>query len=362
MVPSFVMCLNISKQNFMKHSLLLACLIASSLFAVAQMDDAKFLYQTNSLATAAIEKVTAETSGGNIIAMGADKDLRIEVYVKPSNSREKNLSKEDIKKRLEADYDLIVKTDNHLLTAIAKTKRKNFDWNRGLSISFKIYLPKKCSNHLVTSGGNISITALTGDQNFTTSGGNLDVESLSGHIIGTTSGGNIAVLNSTNDIELTTSGGNIEARDCKGNIKLTTSGGNLTLRSLDGTVNAITSGGTVFGIKLDGSITAQTSGGNVLLKELKCSLDAATSGGNMDIQIKKLTGKLNLTNSSGNINLEIPGNQGMDLKFYAEKIHVSNLVNFSGTTDKTKMIGSLNGGGIPVTVHGNGGKIELRLK
>ncbi len=346
----------------MKNYLLTACLLAFSIFAVAQMDEAKYLYQTNSLSTAAIEKVIAETSGGNIIATGSDKDLRIEVYVKPSNSREKNLSKDDIKKRLETDYDLTVKTDNHVLTAIAKTKRKNFDWNKGLSISFKIFLPKNCSNHLVTSGGNISISALSGDQNFTTSGGNLDVESLSGHIVGITSGGNITVLNSINDIELTTSGGNIEARDCRGNIKLTTSGGNLNLKSLDGTVNAITSGGTVFGNNLDGNITAQTSGGNVMLKELNCSLDAATSGGNMDIQIKKLTGKLNITNSSGNINLELPGNQGMDLKFYAEKIHVTNLVNFSGTTDKTKMVGSLNGGGFPVTVHSNGGKVELTMK
>jgi hypothetical protein len=49
----------------------------------------------------------------------------------------------------------------------------------------------------------------------------------------------------------------------------------------------------------------------------------------------------------------------MDLKFSAMKIATPNLSNFSGTADNEKLNGTVNGGGIPVSVVAGSGKINV---
>ena len=97
-------------------------------------------YQTKSLANEAIKNIKVETSGGSIAVSGvASSESRIEVYIRGNNGRDKNLSKEEIQKRLDEDYNLSIAVSNNKLTAIAKPKHRNMDWKKGLSISFKIF-------------------------------------------------------------------------------------------------------------------------------------------------------------------------------------------------------------------------------
>src|SRR5450432_3526255 len=147
--------------------------------SVNAQESSKEPYLVKSLASESVQHIKCETTGGNISVAGADAELRIEVYIRPGNGRDRDMTKEEIKKRLEEDYDLTVSTDNHTLTAIAKPKHNFHNWNNGLSISFKVYAPHNCSTYLSTSGGNISLTSLSGTQDFTTSGGNLNIDHLS---------------------------------------------------------------------------------------------------------------------------------------------------------------------------------------
>lgn len=321
-------------------------------------------YLTKSLKDAGIEKVVAETSGGNISVTGDAADARIEVYVRSNNGRITTLSKEEIQKRLESDYEFKVTAEDHQLTAVARPKDRNgrWDWKRALSISFVIYVPRNVATNLTTSGGNLALVHLTGVQDFRTSGGNLTLEDLTGKIKGATSGGNIHLKDSKDDINLTTSGGNVTASNCDGKIRLTTSGGNVTLEQLKGNIDASTSGGTVRGNTIGGELSASTSGGNVNLTDLSCSVYASTSGGNMTVSIRELGSFVKLANSGGNINLDLPGNKGMDLRITADKVKVSTLNNFSGSVEDDSIDGKLNGGGIPVTVKGGSGKVTLSLK
>lgn len=64
-------------------------------------------------------------------------------------------------------------------------------------------------------------------------------------------------------------------------------------------------------------------------------------------------------NPFGQVRLVIPKNIGMDLKLNASKISTQNLENFSGTNKTEEISGTVNGGGIPVTVDDDGGKIEV---
>ena len=337
-------------------------LFGSLTLSVNAQESAREPYLVKTLTSEAIQNVKVETTGGNISVAGVDAEARIEVFVWVSNGRDKNLSKDEIKKRLDEDYDITISTDNHKLTAIAKPKHEFRDWNHhGLSISFKVYVPHGASTDLTTSGGNINLTALTGIQDFTTSGGNINVDHLKGHIKGRTSGGNITLADLQDDIDLSTSGGNITANNAHGGIKLSTSGGSLTLRDLQGTIRATTSGGNVHADAIEGELTAHTSGGNIGMTNLSCSLETSTSGGNIDVSIKTLGKYVKITNSGGHIDLQVPQSQGMDLNLSADRVNAIALSGFKGDVKKDRIEGALNGGGIPVNVHG-GSSINLTVK
>jgi DUF4097 and DUF4098 domain-containing protein YvlB len=237
------------------------------------------------------------------------------------------------------------------------------DWKKSLNFSFRIYVPGNVSADLSTSGGNIELTGLTGDQKFSTSGGNLDIDKVTGKLDGTTSGGNIHFENSkSEDADLTTSGGNIDAKNCEGKLRLTTSGGSLHLNDLKGEVKAVTSGGNVDGRNVSGELVAHTSGGNVHLEDMTCSLETSTSGGHIDVSIKEIGKYIRINNSGGNIELELPKGKAVSLDLSADKIKTDQLENFNGKMEDDKVEGKLNGGGSLVRVDAGSGRITLRLK
>jgi hypothetical protein len=347
----------------MKHiitTLLLLC--ALQLFAQKNTEP----YTISRFAEAKITNVKAETSGGNISIVGETAGSpRVEVFIEAGNNRKENqLTKEEIRQRLESDYEFKVSVTGGTLSAIAKPKRndRNWDWRRQLSISFKIFVPKNISSDLATSGGNIDLSDLNGTQEFRTSGGNLVLNTLSGKLDGRTSGGNIVIKNSKDDIDLATSGGNVTAENCSGRLDLSTSGGNLHLSGLKGNIHATTSGGGVRADHVSGDLLAHTSGGSITLKEIDGGIDAATSGGNIDVSLSSVTKNVKLSNSGGNIYLQLPKNKGMDLRLTGESIRAETIANFKGVQDKEKIEGSVNGGGASVRVNANSGTIRLVMQ
>lgn len=347
----------------MKKYLLLLALASQVSFANAQQSQENTPpYLVKPLSAEEIKFVEANTQGGSIsVSGGSAADARIEVYVRGNNSND-NLTKEEIEKRLNDDYRLTVEVVNHKLTAIAKTKHDIFNWKKSLSISFKVYVPENVSTDLETSGGSISLANLTGKEKFSTSGGSLHVEKVSGTTIGSTSGGSIHVFNSKDDIDLSTSGGSIEAGNCSGNIRLETSGGSLRLNNLKGTIKAATSGGSASGDNIEGELSVHTSGSSIRLTNLACSLDASTSGASINVAIIKLGKYVKLGTSGGNIDLQIPQGTGVKLDIEARKIKTEGLTNFNGSQDKDRMNGTLNGGGVPVTLNTSGGQVSLSAK
>jgi hypothetical protein len=87
---------------------------------------------------------------------------------------------------------------------------------------------------------------------------------------------------------------------------------------------------------------------------MSCSLEATTSGGNLDCQMTKVGKYLRLHASGGDIDLEIPAKQGLDLNLTADHIDESILSGFTGDWQKRHVNGSVNGGGVPVDAHANG--------
>jgi hypothetical protein len=345
----------------MKKYLLYLMLACSSTSLIAQTKTEE-PYSVQSLSNAAIKKVEVQTSGGSISVTGVNAaEARIKVYVRANNSNDR-LSKEEIKKRIEELYNLNINISNNTLTANAAPKNRNLDWKKAVSISFKIYAPKSLETNLTTSGGSINLKNLSGSQNFTTSGGSLNVDNLSGKVKGRTSGGSIHVTNSKDNIDLVTSGGSIHAENCDGNLNLATSGGSLHLENLKGNINANTSGGSINGENVEGQLSTKTSGGSINLSEMACSLETATSGGNIHVSMKSFGKYLKISNSSGSISLQIPNNAGIDLKLSGNKVSTPALARFDGSMEKDEVRGKLNGGGIPVTVDAENGRVTLSVK
>jgi len=344
----------------MKKFFFLTLITALSIAVVAQNKEP---YMTKSLSSESVKSTEVQTSGGSISVTGVSStgETKVEVYISSNMGRENTLSKEEIEKRLQK-YDLNISVSNNKLTAIAKPKERNMNWDKGLSISFKVFVLKNISTDLSTSGGSISLANLTGDQKFSTSGGSLHIDNVGGNIDGRTSGGSIEVENSRDDIELTTSGGSIKANNCNGKLRLTTSGGSLDLKDLKGDIKASTSGGSVNGRNISGELITHTSGGSIHLYDLACSLEASNSGGGIDIEIKELGKYVKVSNSGGHIDLQLPKNKGVDLDLSGGRIKTDQLGNFDGNIDDNSLQGKLNGGGVPVRVRSSSGRISLAFK
>src|SRR4051812_25309280 len=101
----------------MKRILTFFIAACCSTAVLAQDNDGKTPYLTKSLANDAITNVTVSTSAGGIMVTGQSGQApRIEVYVKGTNNRQ--LTKEEIQKRLDEYYDMNINVSGHELNAV----------------------------------------------------------------------------------------------------------------------------------------------------------------------------------------------------------------------------------------------------
>jgi hypothetical protein len=328
-----------------------------SFVAIAQKDEKPYMVKT--FTASAIKNLKMNTSGGGLVVTGtSDPQARIEVYVQANQNRDDIISKEDLEERLK-NYELTVSQDGNAIVAFAKNKTNNWG-KKSLSISFKAFMPQNITTDLNTSGGSISVKGITGNAIGRTSGGSISVVKCKNKIALKTSGGSISADNCSGNIDLSTSGGSISASDLDGSIDLTTSGGSISLDNLKGNTRAITSGGSIKATELRGESMVKTSGGSITLREIYGTLDAATSAGSMDVEIMELGKSLNLSVSSGGMNVKMPMNKGMNLDCAAQKVNIDGLKNFDGEIDKAYVKGKLNGGGIPVSMKVSSGNLTVR--
>lgn len=331
-------------------------LLLISFVGLAQKEEKPYLVKTFS--ANAIKNLKMTTSGGSLSVAGTTaSEARIEVYVRGNNGNDE-ISKSDLEERLQ-NYELNVSQDGNTIIAFAKNKTNNWG-KKSLSIAFKAFVPENITTDLNTSGGSISVRGITGNAVGRTSGGSISVVKCKNKIALKTSGGSISADNCSGDINLSTSGGSISAADLDGTIDLRTSGGSISLDNLKGNTKAITSGGSIKATELRGESMVKTSGGSIALREIYGTLDATASAGSMDVEIMELGKYLNLSVSSGGLNVKMPMNKGMNLDCTAQRVNIEGLKNFDGEIDKAYVKGKLNGGGIPVNMKVSSGNLTVK--
>ncbi|WPP51536.1 DUF4097 family beta strand repeat-containing protein [Catalinimonas niigatensis] len=278
-------------------------------------------YMTKTFTINTPGKVMVRTSGGSITVSGHNgNDVEVKMYVKKNGSSSWFSSDDDIEEALE-EYDISIRQDGN--TVYAEAERRGRNWgNNNLSISFVLEVPQDISADLNTSGGSINLSKVEGEHNVKTSGGSLNFDEITGYTEAHTSGGSINISQYDGVMKGNTSGGSIRANNSKGELNL------------------------------------HTSGGSIVLEDVSGNIDAHTSGGSIKAFVNDLDEYLTLKTSGGSINAVIPQGIGVDLNLSGNRVNTK-LTNFTGQAEKNNIEGSMNGGGVPITLKTSGGSVNL---
>jgi hypothetical protein len=229
--------------------------------------------------------------------------------------------------------DLTMEQSGNDVTAESKyEKRPVGSWFSNwppVNVSFEVTVPRNFNLNLNTSGGDIKAESVKGDVRARTSGGNLTFDRVEGEIDAHTSGGDIVLKEGTARAKLGTSGGDVRVDRAGGPTEVSTSGGDITINSVAQLLSANTSGGNVHATltePLKQDTILSTSGGDVRVKVVKGAgfeLDASTSGG--DVRAEGLT----ITIAKGGVG-------------------------------RSRLAGTVNGGGPRLKLRSSGGDISVQ--
>ncbi len=213
-----------------------------------------------------------------------------DVYVKTWNNDKvyiKILGNEKAQKRVDFTFD----NNDDYVEVIAKRRGSFSNWfSSNIHIRFEIIVPSNFNTKIHTSGGDINVSDIEGDNELKTSGGDIWAKALKGNLFCRTSGGDIHLNKSAGGMNVSTSGGDIEGRDFYGELKASTSGGDIQLESGDAKIYANTSGGDI-SLKYNGpnkGIELGSSGGDIVVRvpaDFNAAADLHTSGGDIECNI-----------------------------------------------------------------------------
>lgn len=269
-----------------------------------------------------------ETQGGEIrVTPGADGVVKI-------TAREKIRANTDAEAdELLKKLDLAFEQTGNDVSASSKYEPRlpGFHWGSWppVQVDFIVTVPASFATDLRTSGGGITVGDLNGPVKARTSGGGIQL-------------GKIGA-----DIDAHTSGGSVTLDGARGEVKLATSGGNITVGRVDGPASLSTSGGSIKVESVVGALRAHTSGGSIragVAGPLKDDCDLSTSGGSVKVSVDKAAAfRLDASTSGGSVNAD-------GLTITLEKSNRS----------RSRLAGSVNGGGPLLKLRSSGGSIEVK--
>ncbi|WP_297094847.1 DUF4097 family beta strand repeat-containing protein [uncultured Draconibacterium sp.] len=286
-------------------------------------------------------QLNASSSGGGVTVQTHDQPkVIIQAFVRKNGSvlapNDKSLDE------VLDDFDIDFSKSGSTITAVVKRRGQMNFWRNNVGIALTIIVPEEMSCDVSSSGGGLKISGVKGTHDFSSSGGGVKLENTSGNTKASSSGGGVHVYKH------------------KGDIKLTSSGGGVTLEKAKGSVYARSSGGSVKLEEINGDVDASSSGGGVYVQGEAGVVKAKSSGGSVKVNISNLTEELNLQSSGGGVSAVIHDGEkmGLDLDLRSGRVNIE-LHNFNGTSEKDRVKGKMNGGGIPVYAHASGGNVNI---
>jgi hypothetical protein len=176
-------------------------------------------------------------------------------------------------------------------------------------------------------------------------------------------GGSAKVANLDGTVTALTLGGSLKLGDVTGSVKATSKGGSLTLSDVGGDLEARASGGSVKAGRVSGKALAVAEGGTVSMKETAELTEATANGGSVKASISKPPrAACKITANAGSIDLQLPASAAVtvDATCTAGVISSEFAVAGSGSGERTRLRGDINGGGPALLLRATAGSIHLR--
>lgn len=233
---------------------------------------------------------------------------------------------------------------------------------------------------LETEGGHIQVLDVAGDLMAFTAGGHINARNISGDASLHSGGGHIRAGQIGGRADLQTDGGNITVGQAGNLVSVRTGGGQIDFGEVRGSVRAQTGGGGIRIMYVSGPMEVESSAGSICLTRVAGTVRAATAGGTITAWINpdagsasggtvRLPGLSQLTSGNGDIVVFLPRNLAADIDAIVESggerrieadpalaLTIQNHGN--GPVHATA---ALNGGGAPLKLRTNGGKIRLQF-
>lgn len=301
-----------------------------------------------------IEKTYSVESGGTLTVSSEFSAVEIQTTEQDTvdiviTKEPKSESVETVQKML-TDFELAFEhrgSDVHVRGAFNRSSKHWQKQAKLAKIHFLITVPQHYNVNVDTASGDISVANLTGDVRVNTSDASLSFEKITGTVSGHTTGGSIEAVAVTGDVQ---------AR---------TSGGALRFGAIQGFISGRTSGGSIKAVDCNGGIEVRTSGGNIWLGGIRRNVTARTSGGSIQATMKtQPQSECSLRTSGGAITCTLIPDVAVDLEAKTSGGSVS--TDFAvepiiqGKLPKSRLEGSINGGGPLLKLRTSGGNISLQ--
>ena len=291
---------------------------------VSAFQDNETPYRSQNFTVNAPGDLEVTTSGSAISVSGnSGNAVVIDMFVKYKGKAVESPNSE-VEEMLE-NYELDFSQNGNKISVSAKQKG-NWGWNSNnkINLSFHISVPHQMSTSVKSSGGSISMSDISGKHEVNTSGGSVKIYRSEGELI------------------TKSSGGSFRLEEFKGDASIQTSGGSIKIN------------------QMIGDLSISSAGGSVVLEEMEGSIDVSSSGGSIKAQMNTLENGLTMKSSGGSITAVIPEGMGLDLDLSGGSVN-STIANFNGEIKRDRILGKMNGGGIPVTMQSSGGSIKLEF-
>lgn len=219
----------------------------------------------------------------------------------------------------------------------------HLDFGNDIRIKTVVSVPKNFNLRLDTSGGDVSISDVSGNINTHTSGGDISATRVDGPLNVDTSGGDITIRQSGGAVVAKTSGGDVTVIDARSSVDARTSGGDIEINGARGVI-------------------AKTSGGSVKLENIAGGVDAHTSGGDVVARFAAApTADVSLTTSGGQVKVFVPASAGFELDASSSGGDVDSEIPVlvRGSRERDSLIGRVNNGGPHMRLRSSAGDIAI---
>ena len=326
--------------HFKKYTMIILLMTAISLCGFSKEDQPSIIktFDLNQPGT-----LNAQSSGGGVTVITHNrKTVVIQAFVR-KNGRLLSPTDKMLDEVLE-DFDLDFSKSGSEITAWVE-RQGQWRFMNNVGISLTVLVPREMSCNVSSSGGRVKISGVAGTHNCSSSGGGVQLENVTGNTKAKSSGGGVKVTNQN------------------GNVQLRSSGGGVTLNGARGNVSAHSSGGGVYLKDIHGDVEAGSSGGGVTITGESGAVKAKSSGGSVHVNIGNLNKELHLESSGGGVDAVIQNGEklGLDLDLSSSRVTID-LHNFSGKSEKDRVKGTMNNGGIPFYMRASGGNVNVRFE